>query len=66
MQKTLIIFGMVILGIGLFWPVLSKLPFGRLPGDIVINKPGMKIYFPFMTMIVISIILTLLIRIFRR
>jgi len=66
MQKFFIILGMVFLAIGLFWPVLSKLPIGRLPGDIVIDKPGLKIYFPVITMIIISIILSLLMRLLRR
>ncbi|MBN2104250.1 DUF2905 domain-containing protein [bacterium] len=66
MQKILILSGVILLIIGLFWPVLSKLPIGRLPGDIAIEKPGIKIYIPVMTMISISIILSVLIRLFRR
>ncbi len=66
MQRALIIIGIAILAIGLLWPWLSKLPLGRLPGDIVIDRPGLKIYFPITTSIVISILLSLLFWFFRR
>ena len=51
MQKTLIIIGIAIVLAGLFWPWLIKLPFGRLPGDIVIDKPGFKLFFPITSML---------------
>ncbi|MDW7681805.1 MAG: DUF2905 family protein, partial [bacterium] len=38
MQKLLIYIGLIIVLVGLLWPWLSKIPLGRLPGDIVINK----------------------------
>ena len=66
MQKVLIYAGIALLLIGLFWPYLSKIPLGRLPGDIVIDKPNVKIYFPLTTMILISILISLLLRFFRR
>jgi hypothetical protein len=58
--------GIVILLIGLFWPWLGKIPFGRLPGDIVIDRPQFKFYFPVTTMILISLILSLLLWWFRK
>lgn len=66
MQKTLIVIGLVVLLAGLAWPWLSKLPLGRLPGDIVIDKPGMKVFFPITTMILVSVLLSLLLYLFRR
>jgi len=66
MQRTLIMIGIVILLIGLFWPWLGKIPFGRLPGDIVIDRPQFKFYFPVTTMILISLILSLLLWWFRK
>ncbi|MCF8024846.1 MAG: DUF2905 domain-containing protein [Desulfobacteraceae bacterium] len=66
MQKTLIIIGITIAAIGLFWPWLAKLPIGRLPGDILIDRPGMKVYIPITTMIVVSIVLSLIMWIFRK
>jgi len=66
MQKTLVILGVIFLAVGLFWPWLGKLPIGRLPGDIVINRPNFKIYFPITSMSIISIIISLISRFFRK
>ncbi len=65
MQKTLITLGIVILLTGLLWPWLSKLPFGRLPGDIVIDKPGFKLFFPITSMLLVSGLLSLILWFFR-
>lgn len=59
-QKILILIGFVIIIIGLTWPWLSKLPFGKLPGDIVIDKPSFKFFFPITSMIIISAIVSLI------
>lgn len=66
MQKWLIVIGVVCIAIGLLWPWLAKLPLGRLPGDIVINRPGFSFYFPLTTMIVISLVISLLLWLFRK
>lgn len=69
MQKALITIGIVIVVAGLLWPWLGKLPLGRLPGDIIVNRPNLKIYIPITSMVVISIALSLviwLLRIFRK
>lgn len=66
MQKTLIILGAIFLAAGLLWPWLGKLPIGRLPGDIVIDRPNFKVYIPITTMIIVSIIISLIARIFRK
>ena len=66
MQKGLITVGLIIVAIGLLWPWLSKLPLGRLPGDIIIDRPGFKFYFPVTTSIVISIVVSALLWFFRR
>jgi hypothetical protein len=66
MQKTLVIIGIILLLAGLLWPWLGKLPIGRLPGDIVIERPGFKAYFPFTTMILASLVLSLLLWLFRK
>ncbi|GGY54248.1 DUF2905 domain-containing protein [Parvularcula lutaonensis] len=64
MQKALIVIGIVIVAVGLFWPWLSQIPLGRLPGDIVIERGGVKVYLPVMTCVVISVVLTVLVRVF--
>lgn len=66
MQKFLIILGLVILLAGLFWPVLQKLGLGRLPGDILIRRDGLTVYFPIVTSILVSIVLTLILWLFRK
>jgi hypothetical protein len=66
MQRLLITIGLLIAAIGLLWPWLSKLPLGRLPGDIVIDRPGLKIFAPFTTMIVLSLVLSLILWLLRR
>ncbi len=59
-QKILILIGVVLIIIGLTWPWLSKLPFGKLPGDIVVDKPNFKFFFPITSMIIISAIVSLI------
>ena len=66
MQKGLITIGLIVVAIGLLWPWLSRLPLGRLPGDILIEKPGFTFYFPVTTSIVISIVVSALLWFFRR
>ena len=65
MQKALVVLGILIVLIGLAWPWLSKLPIGRLPGDIVIRGENSTFYFPIVTMIIVSILLSILFRLFR-
>lgn len=60
MQQILITLGIVLLILGLLWPWLSQLPFGRLPGDIHIERENFSFHFPLMTGLVISVVLTLI------
>ena len=66
MQKVFIVAGIIILVMGLLWPWLGKIPLGRLPGDIIIDRPNLKVYFPITTMILISVVISLLLWFFRR
>ncbi len=66
MQKFLIYSGVILVVAGLLWPWLSKLPFGHLPGDIIIDRPNMKIYIPIATMIIISIVLSVILWILKK
>lgn len=66
MQRLLIALGILILVAGLLWPWLVKLPLGRLPGDIFIDRPGFKIYFPLVTMLALSVLVSLILWLFRR
>jgi hypothetical protein len=66
--RMLIIIGIVLIVAGLLFTLGEKLPirFGRLPGDIVIRGRNTTFYFPIVTSILLSLILTLLFAIFGR
>ena len=64
--RILIVAGLILVVVGLAWPWLAKLPLGRLPGDIAIERPDLKVYVPITTMIVVSLVVTLLLWLFRR
>lgn len=66
MGRYLIIVGVILVLVGLAWPWLSKLPLGRLPGDIVVERPGFTFYFPITTGILVSLLLTLIIWLLRK
>lgn len=60
MQRLLILLGLVLLLAGLAWPWLSKLPFGKLPGDIAIERENFSFYFPITTGLLLSLLLSVL------
>ena len=64
MQRFLIILGIVLVAIGMLWPFIQRLGLGRLPGDIVIDRPGFTFYFPLVTSIIISLVLSLILWLF--
>jgi len=61
MNKFLFFLGAILIIASLFWKQLSKIPLFHLPGDIIVNKPGFKFYFPIVSMILISIVVSFLI-----
>lgn len=65
-QKVFLIIGIVFLFLALLWPVIVKLPLFRLPGDIVIEKPNFKFYFPITSMILLSILISLILWFFKK
>jgi membrane protein implicated in regulation of membrane protease activity len=65
-RRILILAGAILLIAGLAWPLLMRLGLGRLPGDIVIERPNFRFYFPLASSLVISVLLTLLFWLFRR
>jgi hypothetical protein len=58
MARFLIVLGLVILVVGLLWPYLTKLGLGRLPGDIVIERENTTYYFPLVTCLLLSLVLS--------
>ena len=65
MQKILIILGIIILIIGLLYPYIKKLGFGQLPGDMIFKSGNSSLFFPIVTCIIISLILTIIINLFK-
>jgi hypothetical protein len=60
----LVLIGLGIAGVGVI--MMLGVPFGRLPGDIVVRRGSFSFYFPLATSIILSILLTLLLALFRR
>jgi uncharacterized membrane-anchored protein len=60
MQRMLVALGLLLVAAGLSWPWLAKIPWGRLPGDISIERPGFSFHFPLMTSLIVSVVVTLL------
>ena len=59
LARFLIVLGLAILLLGLFWPYLSRIGLGRLPGDIVIERENVTFYFPLMTCLLVSVLFSL-------
>ena len=66
MQRLLLILGCLLIAAAAAWPWLSKLPLGRLPGDIHIVRDGFSFYFPITTCILVSVLVSVVIWVFRR
>ena len=66
MQRLLIGLGLLLLVAGIAWPVLSRIGLGYLPGDIVFHRGNTTFYFPLVTCIIISVLLSLLFWLFNR
>ena len=66
MARFLIVLGLALLVAGLLWPYLSRIGLGRLPGDIVIERENVTFYFPLMTCLLVSVLLSLVIWVMNR
>ena len=65
--KTLVLFGIVLIAVGVLVQLFHKIPWiGRLPGDFSVKKENMSLYFPLTTSLLISLVLTLLLNLFGR
>ena len=64
-RGLLIAAGILLLAAGLLWPFVSRY-FGRLPGDIVVRRPGFTFSLPIVTCLALSLLFTLLLLLFRR
>ncbi len=66
MARFLIVLGLAILVIGLLWPYLSRIGLGRLPGDIVIERDNISLYFPLVTCLLLSLLFSLVLWVVNR
>ena len=55
MSRLLIVFGVVLISMGVLWPLIAKLGLGRLPGDIVVERENFRLYVPLATSLIISV-----------
>jgi len=62
--KTLVVVGLIVAGLGL--AMMLGVPLFRLPGDFYVRRDNFTFYFPLTTSIVLSVLLTLLLALFRR
>ena len=65
MQKILIIVGIIILALGLLYPYLKKIGLGQLPGVIIYKSDNSTFFFPIVTCIIISVVLTVIFNLFK-
>lgn len=66
MSKWLVIAGIVLVILGLLWPLIAKLGLGHLPGDIHVKRDNVDLYFPLTTSILISLAASLLLWLLRK
>lgn len=66
MQRFLIGLGLLILVAGIAWPVLTRIGLGRLPGDLMLHRGNTTFYFPLVTCIIVSLVLSALLWLFNR
>jgi len=65
--RTLMLVGGLLLLLGFLLTISGRVPWlGRLPGDIVIERKNFSFYFPLMTSVVVSVVLTILMMLFRK
>jgi len=66
MQRALVVTGLLLLAVGLLWPWLGRIPWGRLPGDLHIQREGFQLFLPLGTGLLVSVVVSLLLWWWRR
>ena len=64
--RLLIILGIVLVVLGMLWPLVTRLGLGRLPGDIVIERENFRLYIPIVTSLIVSIVLSVILWLINR
>lgn len=62
MRRALIILGLGLVAIGILWPLLAQFPLGRLPGDLVFHVGRVRFYLPLTSSVLVSLVVTLVLR----
>jgi hypothetical protein len=65
-SRLLIVFGLVLVALGLLWPLISRIGLGRLPGDIVVERDNFRLYLALATSLLISVVLSLVLWLLNR
>jgi Protein of unknown function (DUF2905) len=65
-NRWLIWLGVLLVVAGLAWPWLRRLPLFHLPGDIVVDRPGFRLFLPFTTMLILSLVISLILWLMRK
>ena len=63
-SRTLIGIGVLLVVVGLAWPLVTKLGLGRLPGDIAVERENFRFYFPLTTLLLVNLAIWGLVRLF--
>jgi hypothetical protein len=66
MNRALLTIGLVCVIAGICWPWLRRVPLFRLPGDFVIDRPGLRVFFPLTSMLLISAAVSLVAMLWKR
>ena len=67
MGKVLVVIGLLLVAVGAFlWAGVGKGWFGRLPGDIHVERENFSFHFPIVTCLILSLVLTVVLRLFRK
>ena len=66
MQKTFLLIGFIFIILGLLYPFLKDYGFGKLPGDIIIKNENSSFYFPIVTCLILSILISLILFFFKK
>jgi len=65
-SRLLMVFGLVLVALGLLWPLIAKLGLGRLPGDIVIERDHFRFYFPLASSLLVSAVISVILWLINR
>lgn len=66
MSKAFISLGVILVIVGVLWPWIARLGLGRLPGDIIFERDGVRFYFPIVSCILVSVVVSAVLWFFRR